>query len=322
MLVQALLISLFVNVYLTESTEIVIGSIVRPRGISAEVHNQKIRDFWTSDKLKAAKSLDIILTNVPHGRSSANHSEPDGPPSSVPGTVPSGNSRLLRTISGNGRQVSTTGKVFFQGPDGGYYMCSAAIVGSTTGDLVATAGHCVYDTDKEAWLNSNWVFIPAYSNGNRPYGTWPARNFLALTSWTNNRDFNYDVGFVALSTLDGQHIESRLGAQGIGFNYARSEYTYAFGYPGNLDGGNYLKSCSGNAGNPTGAGSDYHGQRLACNMGGGSSGGPWLQNVDESSGIGYVTAVNSFGIPSLGDYMYGPYFDSTIGSLYDSAKVM
>jgi V8-like Glu-specific endopeptidase len=153
-------------------------------------------------------------------------------------------------------------------------MCSAAIVNSQSGDLVATAGHCVYDTDNKVWLKSNWMFIPAYSNGNRPYGTWPTRNFIALTSWANNRDFNYDVGFVALSTLNGRHIQSSLGSQGIGFNYARSQYTYSFGYPGNLDGENYRKSCVGYAQNPTGAGSGYRGQRISCNMGGGSSEAP------------------------------------------------
>ena len=322
MLFQALLICLLVNVYFGESAEVVMGSVRRPKGVSIEAQNQKIRDFWTPEKLKAAKSLDIILPKVPQGRTSANLNASNGPPSSVPGTVPSANSRLIKAINSNGRQVYTTGKVFFQGADGGYYLCSAAIVSSTTGDLVATAGHCVYDTDRRVWFNSYWVFIPSYSNGNRPYGTWPARNFLALTSWTNYRDYNYDVGFVALSTLNGWHIQSYLGSQGIGFNFRRSKYTYAFGYPYNLDGGNYLKSCIGYARNPTGAGSSYRGQRLSCNMGGGCGGGPWLQYVNKATGVGYVTAVNSFGISSAPNYIYGPYFDSSTQYLYDLAKKM
>ena len=321
MFLQALFIYLLANVYLVESAEVAIGSVLRPKGLSIQAYNQKIRDFWTPDKLKAAKSLDVILSKVAQGRTSANHNVSNGAPSSVSGAMPSLQSRLIRGINNNGRHVYTTGKVFFEGTNGGYYMCSGAIVTSDTADLVVTAAHCVFDTESGAWLNSNWVFIPGYSNGNRPYGTWPARNFLTLTSWTNNRYFDHDVGFVALSTLDGRHIQHVLGSQGIGFNFARLQHTFAFGYPGNLDGGNYLKSCVGNAENPSGA-SDYHGQRLWCNMGGGSSGGPWLQNVDESNGVGYVTSVNSFRIGSAPDHMFGPYFDSTIGSLYDSAKVM
>jgi V8-like Glu-specific endopeptidase len=318
MFIQAIFICLVANVYLLESVEVVIGGVIRTKGVSIEAQNQRIRDFWTPEKLEAAKSLDVILPKIPHGRTAANHNVSNGPPSSVSGTMPS---RLIRGINSDGRQVYTTGKVFFEGSNGGYYMCSAAIVSSDSGDLVVTAGHCVYDTDSQTWLSSNWVFIPAYSNGNRPYGTWPARSFATLTSWTNDRDFNNDVAFVALSTLDGQHIQHVLGSQGIGFNFARSEYTFAFGYPGNLDGGNYLKSCIGNAEDPIGTGDGYRGQRLWCDMGGGASGGPWLQGVDESNGVGYVTAVNSFILSSPSNYIFGPYFDSTIGSLYDSAKV-
>ena len=321
MFLQALLICLLVNAYVVESAEVVIGGVLRPKGVSIEAHDQKIRDFWTPERLKAAQSLDIILPHVPYGRTSANHNESNGSLSIVSGSLPSVNSKLIRVMNNNGHHVYTSGKVFFQGASGGHYMCSGAIVSSQSGDLVATAAHCIYDTDSKTWMNSNWVFIPAYSNGNRPHGTWVGRNFIALTSWTNNRDFNNDVGFVALSTLNGQHIQSRLGAQGIGFNFARLQHTYAYGYPGNLDGGNYLKSCIGNTENPTGAGGGFHGQRLWCNMGGGSSGGPWLQNVD-GNGMGYVTSVNSFGISSAPNYMFGPYFDSTIGTLYDAAKNM
>lgn len=320
MFVQALFICLLANFYMAKSTEVVSRGVLRPRGLSVEAHNQRIRDFWTPEKLKAANSLDVILPSVSQGRTLRNHNISHGSLRSVLGTMPSNKSGLLRGINSNGRQVYTTGKVFFQGANGGYYMCSAAVVASESADLVATAGHCVYDTDSQAWLSSNWVFIPAYSNGNRPYGTWPARTFVTLTSWTNDRNFNHDVGFVALSTLDGRHIQHVLGSQGMGFNFARLQYTFAFGYPGNLDGGNYLKSCIGNAEDPNGAGGDYHGQRLRCNMGGGASGGPWLQYVDESNGIGYVTSVNSFRIGSAPDHLFGPYFDSTIGSLYDSVK--
>lgn len=166
------------------------------------------------------------------------------------------------------------------------------------------------------------MFIPAYANGNRPYGTRPARNFIALKGWTERRDFDYEVAFVALSRVSGRHIQSYLGAQGIRFNFARLQYTHAFGYPGNLNNGQILRSCVAYSQNPTGAGSDFYGQRLPCNMGGGSSGGPWLQNVNEATGVGSVTSVNSFGHSSIPNFMYGPYFDSTIRSLYDTAKKM
>ena len=228
---------------------------------------------------------------------------------------------LGKAIASNGRQVYTTGKVFFRGFDGDY-TCSGSIISSNTGDLVSTDGHCVYDTVHKIWFNSYWIFVPAYSNNNRPYGTWTGPNFLTFQGWTNSRDFNYDVAFVALSTLNGRHIQSVLGSQGIGFNFARLQYTYSFGYPGNINNGQTRSQCVANTQNPTGAGSAYRGQRLPCYMGGGCSGGPWLQNVVESTGVGYVTSVNSFGFASIPNYMYGPYFDSSVGSLYGTAKDM
>jgi hypothetical protein len=55
-------------------------------------------------------------------------------------------------------------------------------------------------------------------------------------------------------------------------------------------------------------------------MSGGCSGGPWLQNVNDATFIGYVTSVNSFTITTVKNVMNGPYFDSNTKLLYDSAS--
>jgi hypothetical protein len=57
-------------------------------------------------------------------------------------------------------------------------------------------------------------------------------------------------------------------------------------------------------------------------MGHGCSGGPWLQNVVDSTGVGYVTSVNSFLINNVPNVINGPYFDSNVKSLYDQATSM
>lgn len=142
MLVQALLVCLLANICWTQSTDFVTSGIRRPKEVSIDELNDNIRDYWTSDRLKAAKSLDITLPTLPRGRSSANVNISTGNTSSVPGALPANSSIIGRAIASNGKQVVTTGKVFFRGVNGDY-MCSAAIVSSTTGDLVSTAGHCV-----------------------------------------------------------------------------------------------------------------------------------------------------------------------------------
>ena len=39
--------------------------------------------------------------------------------------------------------------------------------------------------------------------------------------------------------------------------------------------------------------------RVDCNMTGGSSGGPWLRDFDESTGLGTLASVNSYGYTGI-----------------------
>ena len=54
---QTLFICLLANFYLAESVEIVVRSVLQQKGISTEAHDQKICDFWTREKLEAAKII-------------------------------------------------------------------------------------------------------------------------------------------------------------------------------------------------------------------------------------------------------------------------
>ncbi len=119
--------------------------------------------------------------------------------------------------------------------------------------------------------------------------------------------------------MNGRHIQDTVGGQGIGFNFGRNEVIFSFGYPLNLDRGEVMQYCHAYTGAHQ-AGSGYHGQRLQCDMTGGSSGGPWLQLYNVGSGTGYVTSVNSFLLSGQSNAMHGPYFGEDARSLYDSAK--
>ena len=304
-----------------------IVDVARPRSLTLDQANARVAEYWTPERLKAAQLMDIKLSNGSDNKGGRSLLKdvtiPTGPKSSIPGSMPSGNSTATgKALSSSGRQVYTTGRVFWS-VRGSLSSCSASVVPSTTGDLIATAGHCVFDSAAGGWLiNYNWVFVPAYYNGNKPFGTWPARRMLAFQPWIQSGDYNYDVAFVALSTVNGQRIQSRVGAQGIGFNYPRLAFTYALGYPGNLYSGQYLQLCSGNAQKSQWTRNSFAGQGLSCIMGGGSSGGPWLQSVNDATGLGVVTSVNSFAINSVPNVMNGPYFGTDVQTLYNSAKVM
>ena len=321
MFLQVLFICFLATASLAKSTDNAFVDILRPRALSKDAHDEKIRNFWTDERIKAAKPFNFSLPGIFNRAKSSHVNVSTGPPSDVAGILPTYGSKLRRAISSYGRQIATTGRVFWQ--VGQYsYSCSAAVIPSKSADLIVTAGHCIYDIDTKKWYNNNnWVFVPAYSNNYRPYGTWPARSFTMKQAYMSG-DYNYDVAFVALSKLNQQSIQSTVGSQGIGFNQPRSARMYSFGYPGNLDNGEYLKSCLANAQASQYTSNSYIGQGLPCNMGHGCSGGPWLQNVDDSTGVGYVTSVNSFMIDGIPNVLNGPYFEDNIKSLYDQATSM
>ena len=323
MLLQVVLICIFAPTLFAASSDHVIAGVVRPRALSREAHDDKIRNFWTPEKFAAAKSMDVVLPKSLGKAISANGNVTNGPPSRIDGSLPQFNQTKGKAVPTTGRHVYTTGKVFWDMGSGYYATCSAAVVSSLSYDLIVTAAHCVYDTQARKWYNNNnWVFVPGFSYNSRPYGTWPARNFIVRNAWIYSADYNSDVAFVALSRSNGWRIQQYVGSQGIAFNQPRLAYTSSFGYPSNLDSGLRLRYCQAYTQNSRYTSNNYIGQGLSCNMGKGCSGGPWLQYFSESTGIGYVTSVNSFMVLSIPNVLNGPYFETNIASLYNTAKSM
>jgi V8-like Glu-specific endopeptidase len=309
----------------------IVSAAANPR-LSLNKHISDIVNFWTDEKLKAAKP---VMRNRKIGSqlNTKIDTTPDGPPISVNGLLgslqkatetTSDSDRLInkQVFGYTGRQTYTTGKIFWNITSTTYGMCSGAVVTAGNKDTIVTAGHCCFNHDTNKWyINQNFIFIPGYKSGARPYGTWAARLMTAYTTWTANQNYNYDVCFVNLYTNSkGQHIQDSQGAEGIGYNYPRNALVYSFGYPYNLAQGEIMQYCSGKTASSV-YGNGYVGQTISCDMTGGCSGGPWLQNFDISSGNGYITSLNSFTINSISNHMNGPYFDSNIWSLYQQCIV-
>jgi hypothetical protein len=203
---------------------------------------------------------------------------------------------------------TTTGKVFFTlgGLD---YVCSGSATSSSNADVVSTAGHCVNE-GPGAWA-TNWAFVPAYSNGSAPYGTWTARNLVTTGQWANSGDINYDTGFAVMNTNGGSHLTGVVGGQGVAFNLARHLSYTAYGYPAAPPfNGETLKSCSGTASDDIYGGTQS--QAITCNMTGGSSGGPWFTG-------GLQNSINSFGYGGVPNKMVGPYWGAVIQGAYNAA---
>ncbi|GAA1346421.1 trypsin-like serine peptidase [Arthrobacter roseus] len=215
--------------------------------------------------------------------------------------------------AGSENPVDHIGKVFFS-LGGSNYVCSGNAVTSNNQSTVSTAGHCL--NEGPGAFATKWIFVPAYENGNAPYGEWSAEELFAPTQWVNQGNMAYDTGFAVVAPLNGQSLGEVVGASGLDFNAEREQNYTAYGYPAGAPfDGQTLKSCSGQA-TPDTISPEFETQGIPCDMTGGSSGGPWFINSDSS---GNQNSVNSYGYGSV-DAMFGPYWGSVIQDVYSQAS--
>jgi V8-like Glu-specific endopeptidase len=246
-----------------------------------------------------------------------------GAPWSAGGTTPAvtvqqqavvPNSPGLRWTDG-GAVVRTTGRVFFTTAEGGNASCSGTAVTSANESVVMTAGHCV---KLNGASHRNWVFVPGFDNGRRPFGTWAATRLLTTQQWNTGEDINFDVAAAVVAPLNGRTLTDVVGGQGVAFNQPRQRQMFSFGFPAAAPfDGSRLIYCSGRAFNDTVMTND---QGLRCNMTGGASGGPWFQGFNEATGLGWLNSVNSFKYDFAQNFMFGPFFGNEAMAVYQAAQ--
>jgi V8-like Glu-specific endopeptidase len=292
--------------------------------------SKALGSYWTEARIRSARSADVVVASrsTPGASDATKAMKPQGPAVTIAGTTGSAKHVAGPAMAETGwygnfwsAPATTTGKVFFSTHDGRNWVCSASVVNSEAKDLLITAGHCVYGSlggqvPGEGW-HSNWTFVPDYYYNYRPFGTWYARQLWTKTAYINNQDEGDDIGAVLLWANNGQNITNLLGGQGIAWNYNSTEYVYDFGYPAEYPfNGQSLQYCNGTASWTWWAGAE----QLACNMTGGSSGGPWLAGFNGN--WGYVNSVNDFGYSWDPGQMFGLYFGNNVGSLYNQVRYL
>ncbi|MGW4115112.1 trypsin-like serine peptidase [Actinosynnema sp. NPDC004786] len=208
----------------------------------------------------------------------------------------------------------TNGKVLYE--DNGLWHCSGVVVTTEARNTVFTAGHCVHGGKGGTWLDRNWTFIPDYYYGDRPLGTWAARQLWTLNGWINDNDRAYDIGAAVMHPLNGAKLMDVTGSQGIRFNGPTTPSVWHFGFPLNSPfDGEDLITCDG----PTSLRYGIFGDlKLACTMQGGASGGAWLADFNQD--WGYTVSVNSYHVGDDLTQIYGPYFGDGAKNLYESVR--
>jgi hypothetical protein len=252
-------------------------------------------------------------------------------------------------VSGGPVQTAA-GRLYFEmprnarrkGPWNGFVCTGAAITDGTSGrSIILTAAHCVYDDEYQAF-SRNVLFIPnqAGTSGsatdldcdNDPLGCWVPSFGVVDTDWTTSTfpanvawDYAYyvvnDTGAHAGTAASGDSLESAAGALSMDFGNPPShddgtagaisdDFTHALGYTLAFDPD--FMYCSDDM---TMEGMDNW-WLPGCELGGGASGGPWIQPL--SGGDGPAISVNSWGYtgsPGMaGPMLHGTSAECVLGT--------
>jgi len=293
-----------------------------------KAEHARIVRYWTPQRMKNAVPRDFVKTGrgfVPAAKGGSGSSKPKGPGGGGGG----GTSTVTgASWTATDEGLTETGKVFFT-LGSTNYVCS----GSTVDDgnradysMVLTAGHCAIDelTNKFA---TNFMYVPAYDES--PVNCFSAgacftatalvvRNEFATAGGFNTQAIQHDWAFAIFSDdANGGALDAD-GAFGIAFTSPSTGDTrQSFGYPaaGKYSGGDLIY-CLG----PVAPDGNYDTWGMNCDMTGGASGGPWIEDYGKNSAA--LNSVNSYkynGGP-LKNYMFGPTFNSKTQKTYEVAR--
>jgi hypothetical protein len=201
----------------------------------------------------------------------------------------------------------------------GYHFCTASVVHSPHGNLLISAAHCV--TGRSGTI----AFVPGYHDGKTPYGIWYVSRVFVGQAWSATGSIDDDVAFLQLkANTAGIEIEDVTGANQLGLFEPAGQLTQVIGYP---DESSEPVVCE-NQTKAFGAGSagaaSTGAAQLEFDCGGypdGTSGSPFLVQVNKATGEGTVTGVIG-GYEQGGDspsVSYSIAFGSNVGTLYQTA---
>jgi V8-like Glu-specific endopeptidase len=301
---------------------------VSAAGPSAQARQRAdVLAYWTPARMKSAKWLDVEVDKATgEGK-----------------LVPRAGATISPTSGGSFWPASATddvtlgtGRVYFAFGRSAY-ICSGSVVTDTrTGySVVLTAAHCVFDQKKQQFA-SQWLFIPAfdlsktYTCASTTYGCWNAAAIRTRSEFTSSRKLTSsalqnDWAFVTVAG-GGKQAGSNLqldatvgGSFALNATGAIGTTMTAIGYPAAAPYDGYeLAYCRNPVSTDPGTGGTTY--RMACDMTGGSSGGPWVSSSSNTVGFSaQLRSLNSYGYTG-DDSMYGPIFNSRTTATFNAAN--
>jgi hypothetical protein len=214
-------------------------------------------------------------------------------------------------VSSNG--LPQVGALFAGSSDQGLHFCTASVVHSPHGDVIATAAHCLGGT------GVGLLFVPGYHDGMAPYGMWSVTAAYVDPRWSSDHDPMTDYAFltVAAQTRGGRRValEQVVGSDQLAVGQPFTTPVTVVAYPGRV-GGRAIMCSTITYAHQGYAGFDCGG------FVGGTSGSPWL--MDYRSGTrrgrlyGVIGGLNQGGCTP--DTSYSVHFDADTARLLARAE--
>jgi len=249
-----------------------------------------------------------------------------------------------------GAVQTAAGRIYFEMPSNAKrkgpwtgYVCSGTVIADQASgrSIILTAAHCVYDDVNKAFAR-NVLFIPNQAGtsasgtdlncNNDPIGCWVPSFGVVDINWADETfpgnipwDYAYyvvsDSGAHAGASAGSEALANAAGALPVSFDApmfdsatTHDDQTHALGYSYSED--PKFMYCAEDM-TIEGAANWW---LPSCGLSGGSSGGPWVQPMDLSSGSGEVISVNSWGYTNSPG-MAGPKLSGTsAGCVFDAAE--
>jgi V8-like Glu-specific endopeptidase len=234
----------------------------------------------------------------------------DTSPGGPAGALPAGSTVDGKLTAQSFTGTPTVGTLFFEA--GGLavlHYCTASVVRSSAGNLIATAAHCVYNKSFGGFQN-HILFVPGYHDKTAPYGMWIATTAYVDQQWIATQDPDLDVAFLVVRRVGSEPgtLESVTGSNQFVPNPGYTTPVDVVAYP---LGASKPVSCAA-------ATTKQSATQLRFACGGfadGSSGGPFL--TADNGVVGVVGGYQQGG--STPDISYSSYFGERATALYRAA---
>lgn len=241
--------------------------------------------------------------------------------------------------TGGGQVLTAAGRIYFEMPANkrltrwSAYVCSGTVAtdGTSGRSIIITAAHCVYDDVNKAFAR-NVMFIPNQDGTtgagsdrdctNDPLGCWVPSFGVVDTNWSSRswpNNIPWDYAYYVVDDSVGAYgtLDTQAGSLAVSFaEPSVGAFTHALGYSYSDD--PYFMYCAENL-NVVDANNWWLG---SCGLSGGASGGPWIQPLNTTTGVGPIISVNSWGY-SGSPGMAGPKLWGTSASIiFGCAKTL